>query len=108
MAKNKRNQEPNYYFVGKGIEKTKLKRNAPLIGTPNTNIDFYEVKSGIFHRRRKINKFGTAEKDLDAPDKHKSYFEVHDYIDGIHQRGRKPNKKEAVEYNKASKKRRPY
>ena len=66
------------------------------------------MKSGKFHRRRKINNLGTAEKDLDAPDKHKSYFEVHDYINGVHQKGRKPQKKEVAEYNKAIKKRRPY
>ena len=94
------------FYFGKGISKSDSQRT-PIKGAPNTNIDFYEKKTGRFHRRRKIDSKGQAYKDLDMPDINESARHVHDYSEnGKRSKLRNPTKKESREIEKASKKRR--
>ena len=60
---SKRFKFSKIFYFGKGIQKADTQRT-PIKGVPNTNIDFYEKKTGKFHRRRKLNSKGQAYKDL--------------------------------------------
>lgn len=80
---------------------------SPIVGPPNTNLDFYDKKTGKFISRRKFGRDGTANKDLDKRHiSHGKTDHAHDYKGK--QRGveRPLNAKERREVNKASKKRR--
>ena len=94
------------FYHGKNLKKSDSTRT-PTRGEPNSNIDFYNRKSGKFHRRRKINSQGRAYKDMDMPDISESKKHVHDYSEsGGRSEPREPSKKELREMQKASKKRR--
>lgn len=94
------------FYIGKNIPKNDSART-PIKGEPNSYIDFYDKKTGCFHRRRKLNEKGLACQDLDMPDYVEKTRHVHDYSEqGLRSKGRKPSKKEQKIMNKASKKRR--
>ena len=81
------------FYFWKGIPKSDNQRT-PIKGVPNTNIDFYEKRTGKFHRRRKINSKGLAFKDLDMPDINENIRHVHDYAEnGKRSVMRNPTKK---------------
>ena len=67
------------FFVGKGQKSDE--RYSPLVGVPNTNLDFYNKKTGKFTGRRKFDEHGNAKKDLDKV--HPTHFgsndHAHDY-----------------------------
>ena len=93
------------FFVGKGQKSDE--RYSPLVGVPNTNLDFYNKKTGKFTSRRKFGKDGRAKKDLDKiHTSHGSNDHAHDF-DGLKRGFERPlSKKEKREIKKASKKRR--
>ena len=81
--------------------------HSPLVGEPNTNLDFYEKKTGIFRGRRKFGLDGKASKDLDKRhSSHGNYDHAHDYDGFIRGKERALTIKEKREMKKASKKRR--
>lgn len=103
---DKRKKENNKTLqVGKGYRRVGTR--SPIEGEPNTNLDFYDNKTGEFVSRRKFNSRGKAEKDLDKGHKsHNKEDHAHDF--GNNKRGgeRPLLKKEKREIKKASKKRR--
>ena len=93
-------KESKFYHVGKGIKTDK--RLTPMTGTPNTNLDTREKKSGKLVQRRKFGKDGNAYKDMDvAHESHQQSDHVHDIKDKARKTARKPTKKEQRELNKA-------
>lgn len=108
MSKHKRkkkNQETETYYIGKNISKTDNTRS-PMIGVPNTNIDFYHKDTGLLARRRKLNKDGNAYVDLDEADIYHPRDHAHDIHNKQRTKDRNMTKKEEREFNKARKKRR--
>ncbi len=103
----RKRRKPSFvFFIGKNISKSDSVRT-PVSGVANTYIDFYEKKSGKFHRRRKLDSTGHAYKDLDMPDYVEKQQHVHKYTaEGKRLKGENPSKKELKEMKKASKKRR--
>ena len=94
------------FYHGKNLPKSDSSRT-PTKGVPNTYIDFYYKKSGLFHRRRKLNSKGFAYKDMDMPDLCENERHVHDYLEnGRRSDPRSPTKSELNEMKKASRKRR--
>ena len=59
----RRKIETKIFQIGKGRRTDEL--HSPLNGPPNTNLDFYDKKTGEFVGRRKFGYDGTANKDLD-------------------------------------------
>lgn len=103
------NKQKSYkqFFHGKGISKTPFGKK-PMRWIPWSYIDTYSIKTGLFRSRRKFGKSGWAYKDMDVADEHKRYDHVHDIYYGKRGVGRKPDKFERREINKAKKKRRFY
>ena len=95
------------YISGKDF-KGDLKK--PLIGVPNTNIDTRNKRTGELVSRRKIDSMGQAEKDLDKahPSHKKKGDHAHDIEKGKRGPSRDLTKKEKIELDKASRKRRVY
>ena len=102
----KKKVDTKKFHVGKGIPKND-RRQTPMQGAPNSNLDTYNKKDGTFSGRRKFGKDGKAKKDYDVSDNHKKYDHVHD-IKGKKRDSvdRRPTKKEQREIDKAKKKRR--
>jgi hypothetical protein len=96
------------WFHGKGIKPTASQRRAPIEGVPNTNIDFYNEKTGTLHRRRKIGENGKAKKDMDVgyPNSRESNDHVHDWDNNKRSPKREPTKQEKRELDRAKRKRR--
>ena len=94
------------FYCGKLISKTDI-GSKPLKGEPNTNIDSYRKKDGVFTSRRKINHKGDAYVDLDVADSHRPYDHAHDLVrlKDFHKNHRPLTKREEREINKAKKKR---
>lgn len=93
------------FFHGKDIPKSRTGRK-PTKGEPNTNLDTYNSKTGLFRSRRKFDSKGFAYKDMDVADEHKNYDHVHDFIETHRENDRNPTKKEKREFKKAKRKRR--
>lgn len=90
---------------GKGRKSDEL--HSPIIGPANTNLDFYDKKTGKFISRRKFGQDGTARKDYDK--KHSSHGNndhAHDYAGKQRGKERPLTVKEKREVDKASRKRR--
>lgn len=101
----KKRNGPDKFYQGKGVKSIAVR--TPLTGAPNTNLDFYEINTGKFRGRRKFDKNGNAEKDLDIKHKgHKNGDHVHRYVGQIRCSPEELNKKEKREIKKAKKKRR--
>lgn len=104
MSRKKHKRNP-VFNSGKNIPKND-KRITPIRGEPNSNLDFYEKRRGVFVSRRKFGKNGKAYVDLDTPHLHNKTDHAHDY-DGMNRRSARPlTAKERREMKKAKKKRR--
>ena len=101
----KRKIETKTFQIGKGRRTDELR--SPLNGPPNTNLDFYDKKTGEFVGRRKFGYDGTANKDLDKQHhSHGNKDHAHDYDGKKRGKERSLTTKEKREVKKASKKRR--
>lgn len=101
----KKKVKTKIFQQGKGRRSDEL--HSPLEGPPNTNLDFYDKKTGKFISRRKFGQDGTANKDLDK--RHSSHGKMdhaHDFKGKKRGNERPLTSKEKREVNKASKKRR--
>ena len=104
MGKKKK-VETKIFQQGKGRKTDELR--SPLVGPPNTNLDFYDKKTGKFIGRRKFGYDGKANKDLDKKhDSHGKTDHAHDYKGKSRGDERPLTSKEKREVYKASKKRR--
>lgn len=104
MGKRK-NVATKTFQQGKGFKNDDAR--SPIVGEPNTNLDFYDKQTGKFVSRRKFDKNGNAEKDLDKQHStHGNKDHGHDYSGKNRGCERPLNPKEKREINKASKKRR--
>lgn len=102
----KRGKSNTIFYHGKNIPKSDSNRT-PIRGEPNSFIDFYDKKTGFFHRRRVIGSKGLATRDYDMPDYIEETKHIHDYSEsGKRGEGRSPSKTELKHMNKASRKRR--
>lgn len=101
----KRKKETKKFYIGKNIKSDEAR--SPVKGSPNTNLDFYDKKSGTFLSRRKFGNDGNAQKDIDkGHSDHNKEDHVHDYKDSKRLGDRNLSKKERRELQKAKKKRR--
>ena len=104
MGKKKK-IETKIFQQGKGRKTDELR--SPLNGPANTNLDFYDKKTGKFVGRRKFGRDGTANKDLDKKhDSHGNKDHAHDYVEKKRGKERPLTAKEKREVDKATKKRR--
>ena len=102
----KRKHRKGTFRVGKGIKPTD-KGHAPLVGSPNSNLDTYYKETGKLHRRRKFGTDGRAVKDYDAADYHHSHDHAHDFNGTVRgNKSRNLTKQERREFEKAKRKRR--
>ena len=101
----RRKIETKIFQIGKGRRTDEL--HSPLNGPPNTNLDFYDKKTGEFVGRRKFGYDGTANKDLDKQHhSHGNKDHAHDFDGKKRGKERSLTTKEKREVKKASKKRR--
>ena len=103
----KKKVETKVFQVGKGRRRDSYR--SPIFGPPNTNLDFYNKKTGSFVGRRKYCESGWAVKDLDKKHTtHGGYDHVHVYDGKVRGSENPLNFQERREIKKASKKRRFY
>ena len=109
MNKKKTQKPQNIYYHGKNTGwKQKTHKDNPTKGAPNTNIDFYNAKTGRIHRRRKLDNSGNAYLDLDVADKRHVKDHAHEWKQNnknIRDKSRNLTKREKRELEKAKKKR---
>lgn len=103
-----RKQKYNFFHLFKGGKNDK--RETPLHGAPNTNLDTYDKRNGSFKSRRKYGNNGNAYVDLNVKHKPNENDHAHDIdINKNKPRSdehRKLTRKERRELNKAKRKRR--